>query len=79
MRININMPWIIIIVAIVLVIVIVYNAFKTRIPKGTSIKGKLRNSKVEFIYDLTYKQNKSIVYDQNIFSKIKDMIKDAQE
>lgn len=79
MGININMPWIIIALVIVLVIVIAYNAFKTGIPKGTSIKGKLRNSKVEFIYDLTYMQNKSIVYDQNIFSKIKDMVKDAQE
>lgn len=79
MGVNTNMPWIITTAAIILVIVIIYNAFKTTTPEGISIKDKLRNSRVEFIYDLTYQQNESIIYDQNIFSKIIDMIKDAQE
>ena len=79
MGMNINMPWIIITLVIVLVIMIAYNAFKTGIPKGTSIKGKLRNSKVEFIYNLTYMQNESIIYDHNIFSKIVDMIENAEK
>ncbi|MGB5822768.1 MAG: phospholipase D family protein [Proteocatella sp.] len=66
-------------VIIVLVTAIIYNGFKTPIPEGTSIQGEMRNSKVEFIYDLTYKQNDSMIHEQHIFSKIKDMVKAADE
>lgn len=79
MDINIYMIWIIITLSIGLLIVIIYNAFKTTIPEGISIKGQLRNSKVEFIYDLTYEENNTTIYDQNIFSKILKMVENAQE
>ena len=74
-------PWktIILLITVILLTVIIYNGFKTLTPGGTSIQGEMRNSKVEFIYDLTYKQNDSIIHEQNIFSKIKDMIKEAQD
>ncbi|WP_028829271.1 phospholipase D family protein [Proteocatella sphenisci] len=70
---------IILLITVILLTVIVYKGFKTLAPDGTSIQGEMRNSKVEFIYDLTYKQNDSIIHEQNIFSKIKDMIKEAQD
>lgn len=66
-------------IVLILVIVIAYNGFKTSMPKGTSVEGEMQNSQVEFIYDLTYQQNGSIIYEQNILSKIKDMIEEAEE
>lgn len=66
-------------VIIILVTAIIYNGFKTPIPEGTSIQGEMRSSKVEFIYDLTYMKNDSMIHDQHIFSKIKDMVKAAEE
>lgn len=66
------------IIAIILLILIITNAFKTKLPKGTSVQGKMRNSHVEFIYDLTYKKDEATIHDQHIFSKIKNMINDAQ-
>ena len=72
-----NKPWKSIIL-IILIAVICYYGFKTPLPEGISQKGEIRNSQVEFIYDLTYEQNQAMVYEQHIFSKIKNMISNAQ-
>ncbi|WP_159446253.1 hypothetical protein [Desulfonispora thiosulfatigenes] len=71
------MPWNRIIL-IILIVVISYHGFKTTVPKGASQKGEIRNSEVEFIYDLTYEKNEALVHEQHIFPKIKKMIKNAQ-
>lgn len=67
------------IIIIILIVVISYHGFKTPVHEGTSLKGEMRNSQVEFIYDLTYEKDKSLVYEQHIFSKIKSMIEDAED
>lgn len=64
---------------ILLLIIIIYNAFKTKNPEGTSIEGTLRDSEVKVIYDLTYGKNGEIIYEKNIFNKIKSMVKEAKE
>lgn len=74
-------PWktVFLVAIILLLIIFIYNAFKTKNPKKTSIMGNLRNSEVQFIYDLTYEKNGDMVYEKKIFSKIKSMIKEANE
>lgn len=64
---------------ILILILISYKALKRTIPQGTSVKSEMRNSEVEFIYDLSYKKDGAMVYEQNIFSKIQQMVKEAQE
>lgn len=54
------------------------NTFKTPIPEGISIEGELRRSHIEFIYDLTYQKKSTAVYEDHIFLKIKEMIKEAK-
>ncbi|MGI6554552.1 MAG: phospholipase D family protein [Bacillota bacterium] len=56
-----------------------FNSFQTPLPKGISYAGPLRNSQFEFIYDLSYQQDGEMVYERQIFSKIKNLIEEARE
>lgn len=64
---------------VILILIVLYNGFKTPVAPGISEKGELRNSEVEFIYDLTYEKDKSILHEKNIFPKIMEMVEEAQE
>ena len=53
--------------------------FKTPVPQGISEKGPMRNTDFEFIYDLSYEKNNDIVYEKNIFEKMKSLIGNARQ
>lgn len=73
-----SIPWKSLIL-LILLIVIIYNAFKTPIPQGSSQESEIRKSEVEFLYDLTYQKDNEFVKEQSIFPKIKKMVKEAEE
>lgn len=78
---NRTISWrtILFILFILLLAIIFYNAIKTPVAKGTSVKSELKNSQVNFLYDLTYKKEDESHQEQEIFSKMKDMVQEAEE
>lgn len=70
--------FIVLVVLGAIVVASLYGTFKP-LKKGISYEGEIyHNSKVEFLYDLTYEQEGMIVHQQNIFKKILQMIDEAE-
>ncbi|WP_204700603.1 hypothetical protein [Halanaerobacter jeridensis] len=50
------------------------------LPEGVALQSKrYKNSSVEFLYDLTYQKQGEKVYEQEIFSKIFEIIEEAEK
>lgn len=63
----------------VIVIVAIYGIYKP-LEEGLTLDGQpYHNSRVEFLYDLTYEQDGMIVHQQNIFAKVLEIMDQAQE
>jgi phosphatidylserine/phosphatidylglycerophosphate/cardiolipin synthase-like enzyme len=61
------------------IVAALYGVFRP-LGEGLSIEGnQYHNSKVQFIYDLTYEQDGMIVHQQNIFAEVLELIEDAEE
>ena len=75
---KVKLPWIIIIFLGVVSLSLFYS-FQTPLPEGISFAGPMRNSQFEFIYDVSYQQDGEMVYERQIFSKIKSLIAEARE
>ena len=67
------------IIFIGVICIVIYSGLRTSIPVGTSQIGELKNTEFQFIYDLTYEKDNQIVYEQNIFAKINEIIVNAKE
>lgn len=76
------MKWLKVVLGIIVVIVVIvtlHGIFKP-LPKGISLEGKsYYNSKVEFIYDLTYEENGKVIHQQNIFNQAFKIIDEAEK
>ena len=54
-----------------------FYSFLNSPPEGISFSGPMRNSQFEFIHDVSYQQDGEMIYERQIFSKIKSMIAEA--
>lgn len=60
--------------------IFIINGFITPIPRGTSYKGKeMQDTRIKFLYDLSYVQDEKSIREQNIFNAQLELIEDAEE
>lgn len=67
------------ILVLIIIISAIYGVVKP-LPKGVSVDGKAYEvSNVDFLYDLTYEKDGTIIHEQTIFEKVFELINDAKE